>query len=174
MSKVYRQTVIYSEREMRRKMLAPSSSTVAEARAAAVKDMTDHLRSWPGVSPATITLDEACVEMYLLVDVTDGMTVGDIGATFCQPEPNTIIGDLGDIVMLLQSKMEPGSTTRPGPIIDAHCNATAELAEVRELLGALHRLSTVDYGGVYLDHGAAATEETLEAIPVEESSTSID
>ncbi|KAF8873682.1 hypothetical protein BD779DRAFT_1476891 [Infundibulicybe gibba] len=182
------QTVIYSEREMHTELLAPLSSTVAEAKAAAVKEMTEHRHSLPGVPP-TIELDETCIDMYLPVDAD--MTTDDIdsdivvvirpkpkpGSTIApspimdalcdaqldapqpsvevacrpsrvsplasysaddmhidiyqpvNPKPDMIIGDMGDVMMTVRSKMEPGSTTSSEPIIDVYRNATAELAE---------------------------------------------
>ncbi|KAF8873847.1 hypothetical protein BD779DRAFT_1790730 [Infundibulicybe gibba] len=69
-------TVLYCEKELQRTVLVPPSFTMAQAEAAAAKELVDHLRRLPGLS-----LDNKRIHIYFLARLFPGTNSGDPDAS---------------------------------------------------------------------------------------------
>ncbi|KAF8873692.1 hypothetical protein BD779DRAFT_1476897 [Infundibulicybe gibba] len=107
-------TMMYCEEGLRITLLAPSSLTVAEVKAAALVGMCEHLRDVLGIP---MTLDNTRVDIHPACSTSD-LTIGDLCAS-------------GKAIMIVVwPKATPGSTIMASPIMDALGSAAAKLADI--------------------------------------------
>ncbi|KAF8873844.1 hypothetical protein BD779DRAFT_1679029 [Infundibulicybe gibba] len=120
---------MYCEERLQITLQIPSSSTVAEAKAAALKGMYKHLLNLLGV---LVALDDRYVKVYPGVRTT-GNTTTEPHPPACST-PDLKIGDIctsdKSIMIIVWPRAKPGCTIVPSPIMDALRNAVAELAHV--------------------------------------------